>query len=325
MELERNLTSLSAEFYAKGKTARGREVVLDLIHKKKDDALSHLLRDHTEESVYGKELVTRFEFDALIEFYNLLLVGVFSGYIPPKLNIDFLNEIDTVLSHRSVRPYYNAYYKYKLTDYTLRYFTKHAKGREMKFDSHLNTFNVFIALNRLLKNDKDIERFLGMLDHVSYGDDALDDVIAILSNSSKLSKIISGKKNSNEAKAVWGFFKYTSFLSQFRELLESRDDSPLLQSAMWYYHGYYFDRMNTTMRSVFKKAFKNISTAVSDPVTFRNMAAQLYGQKTGVDDIKVDDIKNIADAIVEKSRQDVEFILDKKWKSPMIDFFSGLV
>jgi hypothetical protein len=321
MDLERNLSSLSAEFYSKGKPARGRKVVWDLIHRKKDKALAHLLRDHTEESVYGDELIKRFEFDALIEFYNLLLVGVFSGYIPPQLNEELLNEIDTMLRHRSVRPYYNAYYKYKLTDYTLRYFTKHAKGREMKFESHLNTFNVFITLNRMLKNDKDIERFLGMLDHVSYGDHALDDVIDTLSNSLKLSKIISGKKTSNEAKAVWGFFKYTSFLSQFRELLESRDDSPLLQSAMWYYHGYYFDRMNTTMRSMFKKAFKNIAAAVSDPVTFRNMAEELYGQKTDFDDIKIDDIRRIAEAIVEKSQGDVAFILDKKWKSPMTDFF----
>lgn len=322
MDLDRNLHSLLGEFYFKGKPSRGRNAVLPLIEKERTEELSHLLRDHKYHGVWGNELITRFEVDALIEFYNLLLIAVFSGYIPPDLDSTLRKEIDAVLSDESVKRYYQKYYPYKLTDYTLLYFRKPANYRDRKFEPHLNTFNVFVSLNRLLKNDKDIERFLGMLDHVSYGDNAIDDVIEIFSDSRRLSETVSEKERTAEVRAVWGFFKYTSFLSQFRELLESRDDSPLLQSAMWYYHGYYLDRMNVTMRSLFNKAFSNIAIAVSDPVTFANMAEELYGQKTEPSDFNIEDVKNAAQMIVEKSKDDIMFILDDKWKTPVTEFFN---
>src|SRR5688572_14842671 len=120
-DLTRNLFSLKAEYRDKGKALRGYDNIMSFIRDNKQEELAWLLRDHSTVGVYGKELVERFEIDSLIEFYNILLIAVLAGYIPPRLNEELNKEITTILSHPSVKPYYQEFYPYKLTDYTLQY------------------------------------------------------------------------------------------------------------------------------------------------------------------------------------------------------------
>jgi hypothetical protein len=322
VNLQRNLHSLKAEFHDKGDAAKGHKTLMKLIEADKKKELAHLLRNHEEEVVYGRELQQRFEVDTLLETYNLLLIAILAGYVPPELDEELSAEIQKILSHDSVKPYYKKYYRYKLTDYTLQYVTEKKYFTHIEPDSNISPLNVFIALSRLLDEDEDLEVFLAMLDYVKYGDIGLDDVIEILSSYEKLNKAFTTKRKTDEIKSIWGFFKYTTFLSQLREAIESVDNNPLLQSAMWLYHGYFLDRMNTRMKSIFVTAFKNLSHVLASPEVFKNLTAD-FSATDKTNDYDEQELKDTAHQIVEKSKEDVLFMLDAKWKKPMREYFGN--
>jgi hypothetical protein len=317
--LERNLRSLKSEYHDKGKAFRGYNNIFSYIDNKKNKELDWLLRNHVGQPVYGQELIERFEIDALIEFYNLLLIGAVAGYIPSNFGDELNTEIVTVLSHPSVQPYYQTYYPYKITEYTLQYASSGRFFEQQPTITSISSFHDFLSQNRTLKTDKDLERFIGMLDHVWYNDETIDDIIKVLSSYPELNKAITAKEKHEKEKGVWGFFKYTVFLSQFKELL-METDSPLMQSAMWLFHGYYFDRMNIKMKSFFNQAFDNIETALTNPKLFTNIASELYGENVpeGFDE---KELEEYASAAVEQSRQDVLFVLNEEWKVPLKNFF----
>jgi hypothetical protein len=320
MSQDKNLHSLKAEFRYKGKADRGFNTVSELINAKEDEKLARLLRYHGGEGVYGEELKKRFEFDMLLEFYNLLLIGALAGYIPPEFDEEMREEMKLILSHRAVSNYYTHYYPYKLTEYSLAYVRSGKWVEATPSNISLNAFNNFISLNRMLKRDKELERFTNMLDHVSYGDDNIDEVNAILSSYSRLNAAITSKQKSADEQAVWGFFKYSAFLSQLKEVLQSVEEYPLLQSGMWLYHGYFFDRMNAKMKSFFNLAFENIREAISSPQTFSSIAYEVYGEKVP-EDFDENELKEYASAIVGASKNDVEFILEKHWPEPLKLYF----
>jgi hypothetical protein len=320
VNLQRNLHSLKAEFRDKGDAAKGHKTLMKFIESNQDKELAYLLRNHEEGAVYDVELIQRFEIDTLLETYNLLLIAILAGYVPPELDEHLSDEITTILSHPSVKPYFKKYYRYKLTEYTLQYVSGKKYFTEIEPDSNISALNAFIALNRMLDHDEDLEVFMAMLDFVQYGNDSLDDVIEILSSYEKLNHAFTAKHKTEEIKSVWGFFKYTTFLSQLREVIESVDDNPLLQSAMWLYHGYHLDRLNSKMRSLFTTAFRNLSKVLASPAVFKNLTSEFSGHDKA-NDYDEAELKETANMIVQKSKEDVLFILDPKWKLPMKKYF----
>lgn len=318
---ERNLLSLKAEFHDKGKALRGSKNILHLINSNKAKEVKHLLRFHDKIAVYGQELVERFEVDALIEYYNLLLVGVFAGYLPGKLDDDTVAEIITILDHPSVSPYYQEHYKYKMASYTLQFAKEKRHFEQNGNATTISAFNEFISLNRFLKRDKDLERFLGMLDYVWYANETINDVNEILSSAKKLNEAFTTKNKTEAQSGVWGFIKYTTFLSQLKELLITTEQYPLLQSSFWMFHGYYFDRMNDKMKEVFNNAFDNLEKTLGNMELFKNIIEEVYGSELP-DDIDENQLKIFAKAAVRQSREDVDFILNTKWSAPLKEYFN---
>ncbi|MDB5087244.1 MAG: hypothetical protein JWR09_1238 [Mucilaginibacter sp.] len=320
--LDRNLVSLNAEFHDKGKAARGLKNLTDnFIVPGKDEDLVHLLRFHIPEGVRGQELVARFEIDALIEFYNLLLIAALAGYIPGGLSDDLKEEIIFILNHPPVKQYYNVNYPYRMTEFTLKYVQEHMYFMQEANVETISVFNEFVSLNRLLKRDKDLERFLGMLDDVRYDGDTINEVNEILSSFELLNKAIISKDKSEEERVVWGFIKYTAFLSQLKELLISTEEYPLLQSSLWMFHGYYFDRMNKKMNAFLDKSFNNLEKALNSPQVFSMISEQLFNENDA-DSFANINLEDFATSAVMQAREDVNFVLDKKWGIALKEYFS---
>lgn len=318
---KRNLQSLVAEFRDKGKALNGFKTINSYLQKKDSTALADLLRFHDPKPVYEAELLKRFEIDTLVEFYNLLVIAALSGYVPAQLSESLQLEIKTVLGHKSVMPYYVTYYPYKTTEYTLAYVQNQDWFSEVSVAGTEYLFNEFAALSRSLKKDKDIELFTGMLDFVSYGDHAINKVKKALLSYDKLHKSFTAADKSETDMAVWGFIKYTVFISQLKELILLAGNFPLLQSAMWLYHGYYLDRMNKEMNTFFAEAFENIGKILAEPATFEQIAEELYGEEVP-DDFDPGELKQFAFNAVEQSKQDVMFILNPEWGNAMKQHFN---
>ncbi|MFA5832120.1 MAG: hypothetical protein WDA22_01465 [Bacteroidota bacterium] len=309
---KRNLQSLITEYHDKGGPARGLNNIQKFFQNNQDKQLAYFLRFHVPDGVYGAELTRRFEVDALFEFYNLLLVAVFSGYVPPLLNEEIKLEIQSILDHPSVKPYYTKHYPYTMCSVTLNYIHAQKPFIQKPTPATLSIFNEFISLNRYLKNDEDIEMFINMLDHVWYDDDTIDDVNDILRSFEKLKKAFLSKEKTEAQSGVWGFIKYSAFLSQLKQLMKAAKDYPLLQSALWLYHGYYLERMSTTMKSLFNKAFNNLEQSIQTPNVFDAIVKELYpGQSLKAS--KSVSLRKYAEKAIRQSRRDVNFVLNKKW------------
>lgn len=319
---QRNLSSLTAEFHDKGKAGRGLTTVNNFLSDNDNEGLKTLLRYHIPDGVYGDELIQRFEVDALIEFYNLLLVASLAGYIPKELNSKLTEEIKSVLGNESVKPYYKKHYPYKLTELTLKCAEAGKFPEASSQSENVNAFFEFISLNRMLKRDEDLERFMGMLDHVTYGNDNIDDLTETLSSYKNLHKSFTKKTKNENDKALWGFIKYTSFLSQLKQILESVSDNPKLQSAMWLFHGYYLDRLNVEMKKDFNTAFTNLEKALSDESLFKTIATEISGGTENVSFSEAE-LKQFATEAINQAKNDVKVMLDPRWKKSLSNYFES--
>ena len=318
---ERNLRSLKAELHDTGKAARGLTTILQFINNDKNTELKHLLRFHSPISVFGEELKARFDIDALLEYYNLLLVALFAGYIPSKFDEITSNEIKTILSHPSVIPYYEEHYQYQMVSFTLQFAEEKRQFEQKANSTTISIFNEFISLNRFIKRDNDVEVFLGMLDHVSYSDENIDDVNEILKSVKKINEVFTSKIKTNAQMGAWGFIKYTAFISQLKELLEASKEYPLFQSSLWMFHGYYLDRMNYKMKEVFSNAFINLEKLISDPIIFKNIMEELYGNDTS-ENINEMQLSDFAKNAIMKSRADVNFVLNSELGITLKEYFN---
>ncbi len=317
-----NFFSLKAEFHDKGKAIRGFKNIENFMVQNQPDELKHFLRFHVPTKVVGDELIARFEVDALIEYYNLLLVAIFAGYVPGKLDDESRSEILSMLDHPSVKPYYEENYVYKMVSYVVQYAKQDRIYQQEGNQVTIRAFNEFISINRKLKRDKDLQRFLGMLDHVWYGTDTIHHVNEILASENKLIETFTTKHKTEAQCAVWGFIKYTTIIGEFKTLLQSINEYPLLQSAFWMFHGYFFDRMNIKMKEIFEEAFQNLENALSNPEIFKNIIQEIYGANVPLE-IDETQLKDFAFSAINQAREDVEFVLNPTWGDAFIAYFEG--
>lgn len=324
-DLERNFQSLKAEFLIKSKASKANVFLSYYIKESEEVKLAEILGSHKKKSYYGNDLVKRFQVDFLLEYYNLLLVAALAGYIPNKLNSDTSNEICNILENEFVKKYYTDYYPYEITDFTLK-FAKNEITIEQKFSPlTVSIFNEFISLYRFVRNDHEIERFLGMLDYVHYNDSDLNDVISVFKSYKKLNQTFTKNEmlKTEIDKAVWGFVKYTSFISRMKEIMIKASDFPLLQSSMWMFHGYYFDRLHDVMDSFFHEAFNNLRRTLSNRDVIAEIAEEISGVEFDCDtNISSIELEVFANDVVNKTVEDILFLLNQDWKMPIIAKFN---
>lgn len=313
----RNYYSLKAEFFDNKNASKGLDIIKSYLQNSDTKNLEKLLGTHLERGYYGEELKQRFYVDDLLSYYNIVFIGILSGYIPQKLNEDIIKEILSVLDNPAVKEYYDKHYPYKLCTY-VRHFFKNELN--LNLETNLSTtkfFNEFITLTRTVKIDKDIVVFLGMLDFVSYGDTKIDDVINTLKVFKLLNEVFTSKKDNYLDQAVWGFIKYTSFTTQLRELLENTSNYPMLQSAIWSYYEYNFGQLNTKMKPFFDEAFSNLEKTMNDKQLFIELIEELYNNEIP-DEIDENELMIYTLDAIKKSRQDVEYVLDmERWNTQL--------
>ncbi|MBL7718453.1 MAG: hypothetical protein JNL72_06440 [Flavipsychrobacter sp.] len=328
---QRNLASLTSEYKDNSKAAKGYTLLRGMMNDPNPAHLgkvAHLLRYHAPIGVYDEELKQRFAVDQLIEYYNLCFVGALAGFLPATLDADTTREIKSILGHHDVKPYYSQYYPYYLASVTLHYATHGpAKDWEIARNS-TGLFYNFLMLNRSIKHDKDIEVFLNLLDHVAYtapdGKRIAD--IAMLMNALKskeqMGALLADHTRPALAKALYGFFKFGEFLSNFKTLLDKSESYPALQSAMWLYHGYYLDRLGAEVKTAFLDGFKHIADNLAANYT------ELFPEPEDEDDqeeeqLSADEQKENVLAIMSRMRDNILYVLQPRYKEPLERYCNG--
>ncbi len=312
----RNLESLSAEYRHKGNALNGYNILSHLIEIGENDKISHLLRNHLDESVELDELKQRFEIDALIEYYNLCFVAALAGFIDPNLNEPLRLEIVKILSHPSVVKYYTNYYPYFLTSITLRYATNCKQIEKNTVKAETGLFYSFLMLNKEIKNDDDVECFMNMLDYVNYSGDGIKEFMKVLRSKTMLPELLQKKEKSPLTKSIWGFFKYSEFLNSFKELLEKANGNKILQSGFWLYHGYYFDRIGNNVIEIFTEGFDQIALNIAD--NFPEIFQEIDDEG---DIMTSEQQKQTAIETLTRTKQNIMFVLNSHFKNPLSTYF----
>lgn len=319
-----NIATLSRVYREAEMSSRGFNTISEL-SPKSDEPLKKLLRHHDEGTVYEEELYQRFDIDSLIQYYALLEVAIIAGYIDPQLSPALKQEVIQVLNDTWVRKYYEENYPYFLPS-ILRYSLKlnvHYVAEQPDLSRRL--FNDFLLLNRTVENDEDVSCFLKMLDFVSFGGEDLDTLIKMLNSPEELNEALMTKTSSpGKEMALWGFLKYSDFLVRLKTIMIAAEQVPLLQSAIWEYHSYWFRILAKEMKDFFNKAYDNLTEAIRQterPDVFLEIDES--EDSTPESEFFLHQQKMIDS--VDTARQAISYLLETNFSKPLTNYYIGLI
>lgn len=256
--------------------------------------LERLLRFHGDDPVHGDETTRRASVDELLEYYSLMEVACIAGYVPRRLPADYAAIAISRLANPSVRRYYQEYYPLLLPQLHVQ----RLRGRWTRTEAGAATGSLFVAFTSLSRvtTDPHVDTFLWLLEDGSVGTTSLEDLLAVLADPVKFAEVLfKGSPEVMQAdEDVWrvisdaaalsnptellarlqppiveldkaeqslhGFRKFLLFCRDLNRLLETASDRPLIQSAMWHYHAYWFGEMGRKLRPYLESAIDRFVT-----------------------------------------------------------------
>lgn len=257
--------------------------------------------------------------DSLIEFYSLLQIALFANYIDYPLPEKLTNEIDLFLDTSAVRKYYENYYPLLLPYLLLKQIQKNEYYKNNIYRESPILFDRFLILNQFVKHDEDIQLLLWFFDDGWIGKYSIKDFLNILKDKTKMLEEYSNKIHPLN-KIMWGFTKYTQFLSDYADLIRDCHSNPILQSSLWHYHSYWFGRMENKINKNLKISIQSIK----ESFLHFNSKELIYDQHSNLSSIE--DIKdwklnaNYLDTI----EKDIEFLFNSELGQPLFDLKNAI-
>jgi hypothetical protein len=215
-----------------------------LIDNGQGGVLERLLRNHAEQKVVGAEIEQRDQIDAWLAFLSTLELALISGFVPAEGTVAYLSRFNRVLSDARVRRYYEVNYPL-LLPVSLR---KRLEGvHSTRFAGRWKIMLLFLSLEEKRRSDPALTLFLRLLDGFRSQDIRLSSVIKLCRTPRRLAKIISDEVLNAEPPApiilgLRGLERFFVFCLELRALIQATDDEPVLQSALWHFHAYWFSR-----------------------------------------------------------------------------------
>lgn len=270
------LSFLENNFRRSDAAERAYHAFKELKHQPQD--LAYLLRHHKQRGIYEESEVSfRDDMDMLIGYYTILAAGIFSGYISVALDERTISELNEVLGHPAVVPYYAEYYPLTLPVYLYRLYQSPTPP-SYKFEGNPITdqlFEQFMLLLRNRLNDADIDLYLWLLDdgYVREGDDYrvlnLRKFLEFIGNPVKAVQFKRDhpKSASYFDSAIAGFAKFVIYTEELEVLMRSIGEIDVLaKSAIWHVESYWFLYLHTKMAGGLETGLSVIAN--SDPLQY---------------------------------------------------------
>lgn len=259
------------------------EVASQVMATYSEPRLQRLLRHHREGTVTGADVDRRDAFDQVLGYYAFMEVAAVASYIPVHLPESYRAAALAFLTNKHVKKYYEDHYPLLLPMLHRERLRGSWKGSDDEKTS-APCFTSFTELNRIIEEDEDVETFLWFLEDGSIDDYSLEDLLEIVADPARFAEAVGGEADSkgNDA-AMWaairseagvtdpdallrrfketpreaspaesalrGLRTFLFFARDFDLLLRATEDAPLLQSAMWHYHAYWFDELSDDLGS----------------------------------------------------------------------------
>jgi len=318
-----NLNVLTQQYRKKGAALRGFRTIKTLIRNDDEISLSILLRDHKESSIDSiEEVHERNNFDFLIDYYNILEIGLIAGYLPNPLPTKIENDIKFVLDNKLVNRYFTEFYPLHLPQLLLYQVLENSGKQYFEINYSENNsvlFDRFLTLNHNVKNDSDIQQFLWFLDDGWTEGFSIRDLLNVLEDKRIIKYKLSNRSKHPLNSALWGFVKYIQFLNDYSALLLNCEENTILQSAFWHHQSYWFEHIKEKFGSVIKVGINNIRLSInnlnpgeliSDKKSFLNAHEEILELKR--DSRQLYSIDNIVDYLLNDDfGEPLKIVIDK--------------
>jgi hypothetical protein len=190
-----------------------------------------------------------------------------AGFLNGRLPKEHIALAKFVLTSPPVRNYYEVNYPQLLPQAHLRRIEGNPVGPAPEEDQSL-AFETFFSLSQPIETGEAVETFLWFLDGGSRDDWDIDDTIEVLGDKRSFLEhmaagpVVGEDEESEELEilsaSVQGCMQFLQFTLPFDSLLQELDGSPVVQSAMWHYHGYWFDQMSLHIGGEMWRVMENI-------------------------------------------------------------------
>jgi hypothetical protein len=225
--------------------------------------LDKLLRDFRVSPITDAETWKRDDIDNLLDLYSLLEIASICRFIPNPLPDTVRAVALNHLSLPSVERFYTVFHPQLLPQAFRRRVQGNAELFERECEGSEADFLFFLDISRNLAADEDVEWLLTFLDAYIIDGDSWADVKRIVQNPRRFVQTIVSAEDSAVASAVVGFWKFTAFCSSFHDFLEGLEARPLVQSAVWHYHAYWFTRLKSKLTGTLESSLDKFQILVS--------------------------------------------------------------
>jgi hypothetical protein len=230
--------------------------------------LQELLRYHGNGGVHDADEVSmRDAFDDLLAFYSCVEIAAMIRFIPTPLPQEFGVEARGVLANRDVRRYYRKHYPLLLPDLLLCRLNGEVQLEERQSEKVIGLLFDFLNINSLIENDSEVDMLLWFFDDGSHNGYSWKDTLAILRNPNKFVSVLTSlqRRRNPAERSVDGLRKFLAFCVALESLLERSKSLPLLQSALWHYHGYWFRIIKGRLREAVEGALEEFERWLLSP------------------------------------------------------------
>jgi hypothetical protein len=263
------------------------------------EGLPRLLRDYREEAITSRrEVMLRDAFDYLLAFYGLMEIASLIGFVPDPLPDEFRERALAHLSEPSVRRYYEEFYPVALPAQFRRRLEGEQELREAATQETAALFTQFLELNRIVEDDEDVDTFLWFLDSGLTGGYSIRDTVATLRDPRSFGEAVHVEPEGQGPlhSSLHGFLKFVNFCRDFESLLRESADYPLLQSAMWEHHAYWFRQLSQDLDTVLEQAFEHFRSWLSAPASPSGSIRSIQtGEESGeADTVSLDVDRSVA-------------------------------
>lgn len=241
-----NLENL-LEFRTTPDSHAGLALIRGYIDAGRDDELGRLLRHHRDGVVKGEEIKLRDQVDAWLSFVSTLELALLSGFVPANDAVAYAARFQGALCHPHVRVYHETHYK-QLLPTSLR---ERLDGRhDIRYDGAWKYMLIFLSLEDQRQNDPALLLFMRLLDDFRSQGLVIADIAAVCKTPGLLGEALRHDPVAEPPaclKGLHGLERFLIFCANFRDLLQRTADEPILQSAFWQFHAYWFRKFKRKM------------------------------------------------------------------------------
>lgn len=203
--------------------------------------IAWLLRHHDEEDINDRETRLRDGVDQRLECYSIIEIASMVGYVPDPLPRLYRQEAAAFLEQPAVARYYTTHYPLLLPQ---AHRSRLAGGYRARIKPKIGIplFNGFLAINETIARDDEVDTFLWFLEAGVIDGFTLEDSLRVLGDHAGFARAMRVPAHEQTAAedALHGLRKFLFFSQELHTFLLTAADAPLLQSACYHYHAYWY-------------------------------------------------------------------------------------